>query len=73
MFELVEDMGGTNLVERRILSAYIVLLKLDEKESLGRSLTYKISSKRPRMEPGGTPTEIKNIALEERQEHTETC
>ena len=42
---------------RRIL---LVLLKLDEKESLGRSLTYKISSKRPRMEPSGTPTEINN-------------
>ena len=34
--------------------AYIVRLELGEKESLGRSLTYRTNGKGPRMEPFGT-------------------
>ena len=72
LFALLEDNGGEQIWwERRISSAYIVRLELGEKESLGRSLTYRINSKGPRMEPCGTPEET--TALEERQEDTETC
>ena len=41
-----------------------------EKESLERSLIYKINSKGTRMEPFGTPEET--IAMEEREQDTET-
>ena len=58
-----------NCTEEYCQPTCIVRPELGEKETLGRSLTYKINSKGPRMEPCRTSEET--IALEERQEDTE--